>query len=512
MRIAGYSVFLFCFIPTLLIAQSQIWEGGVYTGGINYTGDLVRTSLPNPKETNTWLGFYLSRHLKENLYLQAHLGTGEISGDDRNYADRKLRSFYFTTQITEVYLNLQWHPFFKTGQKSLPFFSPYGFGGLGLFHLSPKATLNRAKLPDLRDAIAFDQSNLPGKIQPCLPFGAGFEVKLNSKIQLGLEAGFRLTFTDYLDGVSHAGNPEGNDWYGTLGLKFGYKFGKSDLDKDGIVDYKDACPNQPGLATHNGCPDTDGDGIADINDICPNVPGTRQMGGCPDRDNDGIADQDDICPDIAGLIQLRGCPPIDTDGDGIADTDDPCPLHPGPVERLGCPPTDSDEDGLLDEDDKCPGEYGLAIFDGCPDTDGDGIEDAQDKCPTLFGLYSQQGCPLQIRPEDEAAMLNRQMVIFPSGTAEIERYSLLDNILDFLKTYPNYQLLIKGYSDIEGNNTENLQLSTRRARACYDYLRSQGIPSGRMEFKGYGSGYPISENTSEKGRQQNRRVEFQLFR
>ncbi len=511
MKIAGYSVFLLCMIPTILFSQNHLWEGGVALGGINYTGDLAKTSLPHSKETHPWLSFYISRQLKPNLSLQGHFGTGEISGDDRNYEDRKLRSFYFTTQITELHFRLQWYPFVRPGATK-PRITPYGFAGLGLFHLSPKATLNRAKLPNLREAIEFDQNNLPAKIQPALPFGGGLEWNLNQRMKIGLEASLRLTTTDYLDGVSQAGNPEGNDWYGTMALTFGYKFGESDLDKDGVVDYKDACPNLPGPVTLDGCPDTDLDGIADINDLCPMESGSFAMGGCPDRDNDGIADRDDQCPDTAGLIQRRGCPASDADSDGIPDNEDPCPLQPGPPERQGCPPIDSDEDGLLDEDDLCPNQYGLAIFQGCPDTDGDGIEDRKDKCPQLFGLYSQEGCPLEISAEDQADRLNRQILVFTNGSSDIERYSLLDDILGFLKTYPHYKILIKGYTDREGDSSNNLQLSARRARACYDYFRSGKVEKERMQFKGYGSDYPLSGNSTERGRRQNRRVEFVLFK
>jgi hypothetical protein len=48
---------------------------------------------------------------------------------------------------------------------------------------------------------------------------------------------------------------------------------------------------------------------------------------------------------------------------------------------------------LLTKDDECPTEAGLAKFNGCPDTDGDGIADKSDKCPTEAGIAELQGCP-----------------------------------------------------------------------------------------------------------------------
>jgi OOP family OmpA-OmpF porin len=58
----------------------------------------------------------------------------------------------------------------------------------------------------------------------------------------------------------------------------------------------------------------------------------------------------DACPEVAGLAEFQGCP--DTDGDGIADKDDACPEVAGPKSLNGCP--DADGDGVADKSDKCP--------------------------------------------------------------------------------------------------------------------------------------------------------------
>ena len=75
-----------------------------------------------------------------------------------------------------------------------------------------------------------------------------------------------------------------------------------DRDGDGVPDYKDDCPDTPGLASLNGCPDKDGDGIADHLDECPDVPGLKKFNGCPDTDGDGVPDPKDECPDTP-----KGC-------------------------------------------------------------------------------------------------------------------------------------------------------------------------------------------------------------
>ncbi len=48
---------------------------------------------------------------------------------------------------------------------------------------------------------------------------------------------------------------------------------------------------------------------------------------------------------------------------------------------------DSDHDGISDEMDDCPYDFGLKIFDGCPDQDSD------DRCINIAGLEMYEGCP-----------------------------------------------------------------------------------------------------------------------
>jgi len=116
------------------------------------------------------------------------------------------------------------------------------------------------------------------------------------------------------------------------------KCGWKDSDGDGIPDWDDECPNQPGPAKFNGCPDSDGDGIPDNKDACPNEYGEAKYDGCPppDSDGDGIPDDVDKCPYQPGLPEFDGCP--DSDGDGIPDNEDACPYEPGVPEEHGCPP------------------------------------------------------------------------------------------------------------------------------------------------------------------------------
>ncbi len=285
----------------------------------------------------------------------------------------------------------------------------------------------------------------------------------------------------------------------------------ADADGDGIADINDKCPQEPGMAEFEGCPDTDEDGIPDKDDDCPEVAGDAAFNGCPDTDGDGLADAKDKCPEVAGPIDNNGCPIQDTDGDGVPDAQDNCPDNAGPASLNGCP--DSDGDGVVDKDDQCPNTAGLAALNGCPDKDNDGVTDAMDKCPDKAGPASNQGCPELKKEEKEVLKFAMQAIEFETGSTRLKSSSnqVLNQVADILKKYPEYNVRIDGYTDSVGSRASNQSLSEKRAKACYDYLASRGIPLSRMAYTGYGESNPIADNINKEGRQRNRRVEFNIY-
>jgi OmpA-OmpF porin, OOP family len=253
-----------------------------------------------------------------------------------------------------------------------------------------------------------------------------------------------------------------------------------DTDGDGIPDKLDRCPNVKGTAEFKGCPDTDGDGIADIDDRCPNEKGTAAMKGCPDADGDGIADLDDRCPNAKGSAALKGCP--DTDGDGIADLDDKCPNEKGPASNNGCPvqaPTPTP---------------------------------APTPVPTPTPTPVPQA-PVVTAEVQQAMSYATQNIQFATSSATIlqKSYASLDNIVSIMSSNPGLNLRIEGHTDSQGNEATNLALSKSRAKACRAYLISKGISASRLMSEGFGSQRPVGDNKTKEGRDQNRRVEFQVY-
>jgi OOP family OmpA-OmpF porin len=71
-------------------------------------------------------------------------------------------------------------------------------------------------------------------------------------------------------------------------------------------------------------------------------------------------------------------------------------------------------------------------------------------------------------------------------------------------------VLITGHTDDVGDHQTNLDLSEARANSVKSYLVSKGIEASRIDTHGAGPDSPIADNKTDKGRQQNRRIEFKL--
>nr|HPI79989.1 OmpA family protein [Cyclobacteriaceae bacterium] len=104
---------------------------------------------------------------------------------------------------------------------------------------------------------------------------------------------------------------------------------------------------------------------------------------------------------------------------------------------------------------------------------------------------------------------------FENGKADIlpSMHNDLDKIANFLIDHPKLGLRISGHTDSAGKEEANLKLSQDRADAIRQYLIQEfNIQEGRVEAKGYGSSMPIVKEVTDKDRQLNRRVEFEIFK
>lgn len=83
---------------------------------------------------------------------------------------------------------------------------------------------------------------------------------------------------------------------------------------------------------------------------------------------------------------------------------------------------------------------------------------------------------------------------------------LLNEIVHYIKSFPESKWRIEGHTDNQGSASQNLKLSTDRAKAIYNYFLEKGISSEQLTFKGFGRSAPLVDNITEESRKVNRRV------
>jgi outer membrane protein OmpA-like peptidoglycan-associated protein len=88
---------------------------------------------------------------------------------------------------------------------------------------------------------------------------------------------------------------------------------------------------------------------------------------------------------------------------------------------------------------------------------------------------------------------------------------VLRDAAEAIKVAPaDTKIQVGGHTDNTGTSAINTKLSGQRAQVVVDTLVGMGVDASMLSAKGYGDSQPIADNSSEKGRAQNRRMEFTL--
>jgi len=109
-------------------------------------------------------------------------------------------------------------------------------------------------------------------------------------------------------------------------------------------------------------------------------------------------------------------------------------------------------------------------------------------------------------------------ITFPSGllfdfNSDVVRRDAATNLNELarnLSKYGDSNLMIAGHTDAIGSSEYNQTLSERRADSAARYLAAQGVVR-HIATVGLGEREPVGSNTTEAGRQQNRRVEIAIY-
>lgn len=116
----------------------------------------------------------------------------------------------------------------------------------------------------------------------------------------------------------------------------------------------------------------------------------------------------------------------------------------------------------------------------------------------------------EVTPEQVDTIVLSNTLLFGFDSYEITDVlaETLDSVFsDFSETPQN--ITITGHTDNVGNKEYNEELSLKRAKSIAAYLDEKGILSvDKITCFGEGSNMPVDDNSTEEGRQNNRRVEI----
>ncbi len=116
------------------------------------------------------------------------------------------------------------------------------------------------------------------------------------------------------------------------------------------------------------------------------------------------------------------------------------------------------------------------------------------------------------RDGDNLRLIMPGNITFATGSANIVSNfgPILNDVVTVLNRFDKTVLHVSGHTDSVGNDEYNQQLSLNRANSVKNYLIQHNVDARRVTTQGFGESMPVADNSTESGRQQNRRVELTI--
>jgi hypothetical protein len=205
------AIFLFI-LPLSVFAQNAVvqeGEFGIGLGAAHYFGDLnTRAHLNRPKPAASIFfrknfGNYIALRIAGTF---AQIGYSDVYNTHNDYMHR--RNLSFNSNIWELGVQGDFNFYrFMPGEPDFKW-TPYITIGASVFNYDPYAYLGGTKyfLRPLGTEGQGSDSTVNRKpyssMAVAIPFGVGVKYSINERINIGFEAIYRFTNTDYLDDVS----------------------------------------------------------------------------------------------------------------------------------------------------------------------------------------------------------------------------------------------------------------------------------------------------------------------
>lgn len=263
-KITSALLIAFLSYSTSLLAQTGIFNKSsldpyraisVGGGTAHYVGDLTsfRYAYYVPYTNVRWNATAsYTKYLNPNFGARLSFSWVRLYGDDFIYSQRNfdklfnqyIRNLHFRNDLQEFALsgiiNLKRQYDSRTTIRQA--FMPYLTAGIGLVGHNPKAIQPSNGNVPYNDWLPLKQFNTSGQglastgikpyslIVPVVPLSVGFRMKVTQKIDINMEAGYRLTLSDYIDDVGVEAYPNLADLTNIYGIDseiFSYRAGEN---------------------------------------------------------------------------------------------------------------------------------------------------------------------------------------------------------------------------------------------------------------------------------------------
>jgi outer membrane protein OmpA-like peptidoglycan-associated protein len=125
-------------------------------------------------------------------------------------------------------------------------------------------------------------------------------------------------------------------------------------------------------------------------------------------------------------------------------------------------------------------------------------------------LLQQLNSVLQTTDSPRGLVVNMADVLFDFGKYNLKSDAQikLAKLAGIIQAHPGLRLAIEGHTDNIGGDEANMKLSQQRADGVRDFLVQQGLEENAVTAVGLGKAEPVADNSTNEGRQKNRRVEI----
>src|SRR6516164_1346543 len=125
-------------------------------------------------------------------------------------------------------------------------------------------------------------------------------------------------------------------------------------------------------------------------------------------------------------------------------------------------------------------------------------------------LLQQLNSVLRTTDSPRGLVVNMADVLFDFGKYNLKTDAQikLAKLAGIIQAHPGLNLAIEGHTDNIGSDEANMKLSEQRADAVRDFLVQQGLAQEAVSAIGLGKAEPVADNSTNEGRQKNRRVEI----